>query len=62
MSSLATGHVLAGSKWNYRILEAVQGDKTHTSTVYKAEITPNKTSHDVPQWLFTLDQLESIQR
>jgi hypothetical protein len=62
MSSLATGHVLPGRKWNYRILKIVQGDKTHTSMVYKAEIVPNETSHDVPQWLVTLDQLETIQR
>jgi hypothetical protein len=60
MASLATGHILCGGKWNYRILEIVQGDKTHTSTVYKAEIIPKKASHDVPQWLVTLDHPKSI--
>lgn len=62
MPSLAPGHVLPGGKWNYRIHEIVHGDKTHTSTVYKAEVVPNKTSHDVPQWSVALDQLQSTQR
>lgn len=61
MSSLATGHILSGRKWNYRILEIVQGDKTHTSIVYKAEIVPNKTSHDVPKWLVAINHLKSTQ-
>ncbi|KAL6705598.1 hypothetical protein ACN47E_006545 [Coniothyrium glycines] len=52
MSSLTAGHVLSGGKWNYRILEMVHGDKSHTSTVYKAEVMANKDSHDVPQWSF----------
>lgn len=51
MSSLAPGHLLQGARWDYRIVDAVKGDSTHTSTVYKAKVLPRENATNVPKWL-----------
>ncbi|RDW83624.1 uncharacterized protein DSM5745_03950 [Aspergillus mulundensis] len=52
MSSLAPGHILQGASWDYRILNPLNGDNTHTSTVLKAEIISRGTERvsSAPQW------------
>ncbi|KAL4782105.1 hypothetical protein BJX76DRAFT_349646 [Aspergillus varians] len=55
MSSLVPGHVLQGTRWNYRILNPVKGDNTHISTVFKAEVIARENvpnSFRAPQWAF----------
>ncbi|CAG8876099.1 unnamed protein product [Penicillium nalgiovense] len=42
MSSLTPGHVLRGARWNYRVLEPFNGDGTHISTVFKAQVVPRE--------------------
>ncbi|KAK0706671.1 hypothetical protein B0T26DRAFT_680324 [Lasiosphaeria miniovina] len=45
MLSLAPGHVLQGTRWDYRILEGVKGDdRTHASTIFKAYTRTQKNS------------------
>ncbi|KAL7626845.1 hypothetical protein AAE478_003619 [Parahypoxylon ruwenzoriense] len=56
MSSLAPGHILPGARWNYRVLEAVKGDKTHASTVFKAEVVRHGNTINAPQWFVVLHQ------
>ncbi|KAK0114848.1 hypothetical protein ONS96_013330 [Cadophora gregata f. sp. sojae] len=51
-SSLAPGHILSGALWNYRIKEAVEGDKTQISTGFKAEIIYHGNPLGSPQWAF----------
>ncbi|CAG8300152.1 unnamed protein product [Penicillium nalgiovense] len=53
MSSLTPGHVLQGARWNYRVLEPVNGDGTHISTVFKAQVVPRERvvpEVEVPEW------------
>ncbi|PGH01636.1 serine/threonine protein kinase [Polytolypa hystricis UAMH7299] len=50
MSSRAPGHILLGAHWNYHILEAVKGDNTHASTVFKAKVVPHENTINAPQW------------
>ncbi|KAL8755990.1 MAG: hypothetical protein Q9184_004638 [Pyrenodesmia sp. 2 TL-2023] len=50
MSSLAPGHVLGGARWNYRILNPLEGDGTHTSAVFKAKVVPHENASNAPQW------------
>ncbi|GLA62148.1 hypothetical protein AtubIFM55763_008434 [Aspergillus tubingensis] len=49
MSSLAPGTTLQGTSWNYRILNPVVGDSTHSSTVYTAEVIPHENARHAPQ-------------
>ncbi|KAG4440058.1 hypothetical protein IFR05_004451 [Cadophora sp. M221] len=37
MSSYASGRVLRGTQWNYRVIDTVSGDNTHTYFAFKAE-------------------------
>ena len=56
MSSLTSGHVLRGAYWNYRVLEPVKGDNTHSSTVIKAQVVlrdPHVVP-EVPEWFVVL--------
>ncbi|CAG8205839.1 unnamed protein product [Penicillium nalgiovense] len=53
MSSLTPGHVLRGARWNYRVLEPFNGDGTHISTVFKAQVVPRERvvpEVEVPEW------------
>lgn len=54
MSSLARGHILAGTYWDYSIIGAVSGDNTHTSIAFKAEIIPRENTLDTPRWFIVL--------
>ncbi|KAF2452535.1 hypothetical protein BDY21DRAFT_388547 [Lineolata rhizophorae] len=36
--------------WDYRILDAIKGDATHTSTVFKAEVVPHENVSNPPKW------------
>ncbi|KAF3020835.1 hypothetical protein E8E15_006980 [Penicillium rubens] len=51
-SSITPGHVLRGAYWNYRVLEPVKGDNTHTSTVFKAQVIAHnaRAVPEVPEW------------
>jgi hypothetical protein len=49
LSSLALGHILQGAHWNYHIIDAVKGDITHASIVFKAEVIPHEHTLNVPQ-------------
>jgi len=49
MSSLSPGHILQGTRWNYRILHPVKGDDTHISTVFKAEIISRENTRNAPE-------------
>ncbi|KAI1922195.1 hypothetical protein LOZ12_000638 [Ophidiomyces ophidiicola] len=50
-SALNPGQILQGNRWNYRILKAVKGDSTHTSTIFKAEVLPHRnTTESPPKW------------
>ncbi|KAL1885132.1 hypothetical protein Plec18167_001789 [Paecilomyces lecythidis] len=59
MSSLHSGEILLGSRWNYRVIDAVKGDSTHASTIFKAGIVPYKSHTDAPQWFATLRRSSS---
>ncbi|KAJ5908739.1 hypothetical protein N7495_001421 [Penicillium taxi] len=50
MSSLAPGNILQGAYWKYRILDPIKGDKTHLSTVFKAEVIADEDAHKTPKW------------
>ncbi|KAI0896252.1 kinase-like domain-containing protein [Annulohypoxylon nitens] len=51
MSSLASGSIIQGAKWNYRLIrEITKGDATHETTVYKATVDPHKNDIKAPQW------------
>lgn len=50
MSFLDPGHLLRGANWGYRIVEAVKGDKTHASAVFKARVVPRENASNKPQW------------
>ncbi|KAL1954272.1 hypothetical protein VTO42DRAFT_1458 [Malbranchea cinnamomea] len=52
MSSLASGRVLTGAKWNHRIIDALKRDGTHNSTAFRAEVLPEDGVLDVPEWAF----------
>ncbi|OAX80394.1 serine/threonine protein kinase [Emergomyces africanus] len=52
LSSLASGQVLTGAKWNYRVIDALVGDGTHKSGAFKAEVLPKDGALDAPQWAF----------
>jgi hypothetical protein len=54
MSSLAPGHILSGKRWNYRIINAVEGD-TQISTCFKAEIIKHENSFGSPKWFVKID-------
>lgn len=54
MSSLAPGSILQGACWNYRILKPIKGDKTHNSTIFKAEVLSTEQTHNSPQWFVVL--------
>lgn len=49
ISSLAPGHVLQGAQWDYRIVDAVKGDSTHASAVFRAKIVPRENTPNAPQ-------------
>lgn len=57
MSFLAPGRLLRGALWGYRIVEAVKGDKTHRSTLFKARVVPRENASNTPQWFVTLQRL-----
>lgn len=57
MSFLAPGHLLRGAKWGYRIVEAVKGDKTHASAVFKARVISRENVANTPQWFVVLRRL-----
>ncbi|KAF1950008.1 kinase-like protein [Byssothecium circinans] len=50
MSSLAPGHLLQGAHWGYRIVDAVKGDNTHASAVFKARVLPRENASNAPHW------------
>lgn len=53
MSSLAPGNILQGAHWNYRVVNPVKGDNTHTSSVFKAEVLSRLNARNAPgapQW------------
>lgn len=51
MSSLTAGQVLQGAQWDYRIVDALKGDKTHASAVFKAKVIPRENGFDnSPEW------------
>ncbi|KAI3390808.1 hypothetical protein diail_8586, partial [Diaporthe ilicicola] len=50
MSSLAPGHLLQGAKWGYRITDAIKGDNTHASAIFKARVVPREDGPDTPKW------------
>ncbi|KAJ5158230.1 uncharacterized protein N7500_007881 [Penicillium coprophilum] len=55
ISSLCAGNILQGAYWDYRILNLVEGDNTHISTVFKAEVIPHehpRSAPKAPQWAF----------
>ncbi|KAK2748459.1 hypothetical protein FQN55_004399 [Onygenales sp. PD_40] len=52
MSTLASGQLLTGAKWNYQIIDALGGDGTHKSAAFKAEVLPKNGVLDAPQWAF----------
>lgn len=54
ISSLASGQVLTGAKWNYRITDTLKGDGTHVSAAFKAEVLPKDGDLDTPQWFAML--------
>jgi hypothetical protein len=62
MSTLASGHVLRGAQWNYRVLDALGGDGTHTSAAFKAEILPKDAALDArpPRWFAMLHPASAI--
>ncbi|KAI1085990.1 kinase-like domain-containing protein [Rostrohypoxylon terebratum] len=49
-STLSPGFILRGAKWDYRILEPMNGDSTHGSIVYKAKVEPHEDDINAPQW------------
>ena len=49
MSSIAHGPVLQGSCWDYRIIGALKGDRTHSSTVFKAKVLPHNSAQNFPK-------------
>jgi hypothetical protein len=49
LSSLAPGYILLGTHWNYRVLDAIKGDSTHISAVFKAEVIPREIVPNTPQ-------------
>ncbi|KAJ9217141.1 hypothetical protein DTO166G4_1196 [Paecilomyces variotii] len=49
-SSLRPGDLLQGAHWDYRLIDAVKGDNTHTSTVFKAKVIPHKDGANNPLW------------
>jgi hypothetical protein len=54
MSSLASGQVLTGAKWNYRVIDALKGDGTHKSAAFKAEVLPKDGILDASKWFAML--------
>lgn len=62
MSSLALGHILPGTKWDYHIIAAVEGDSTHASTVFKAEVVPHEDTISAPKWSVVLHQTQKTKR
>ncbi|KAA8611687.1 Serine/threonine-protein kinase DCLK [Pyrenophora tritici-repentis] len=48
LARLAPGQTLAGARWDYRIVNAIKGDNSHQSTVYKAEVHPRTDVSDSP--------------
>lgn len=56
MSSYAPRRVLRGTHWNYRIIDTVSGDNTHTSFAFKAEVIPLENTLNIPRWFVTILQ------
>ncbi|KAH6712736.1 hypothetical protein BKA61DRAFT_656843 [Leptodontidium sp. MPI-SDFR-AT-0119] len=52
MPSYAPRRVLRGTHWNYRIIDTVSGDNTHTSFAFKAEVIPLENTLNIPRWAF----------
>ncbi|KAH9212197.1 hypothetical protein DL95DRAFT_509553 [Leptodontidium sp. 2 PMI_412] len=52
MSSYAPRRVLRGTHWNYRIIDTVSGDNTHTSFAFKAEVILLENTLNIPRWAF----------
>lgn len=50
LARLAPGHTLAGAQWDYLIVRAIRGDKTHRSAVYIAKVVPHDGALEPPQW------------
>ncbi|KAL1882884.1 hypothetical protein Daus18300_000522 [Diaporthe australafricana] len=50
MSSLAPGNFLQGANWDYHIVDAVKGDSTHASAIFKAKVVPRGNAINAPQW------------
>lgn len=63
MSSLASGYILQGACWNYRILKPVKGDSTHISNVFKAEVVPHGNASNAskaPQWFVCINRIQTL--
>jgi hypothetical protein len=50
MSFIAHERVFEGNRWRYRLIDALGGDGTHSSTVFKAEILPYDSAQNAPKW------------
>ena len=62
MLSLAPGNILQGTYWSYHILNLVNGDNTHISSLFEAEVIPPEKSHNTPkfpQWsvIFSINDI-----
>ena len=51
-SGLLPGQILRGMNWDYRLADAVKGDKTHSSSIVKAKIEAREKSLDHPDWFY----------
>ena len=50
LARLAPGLILAGARWDYRIVKAIKGDNTHQSAVFMAKVLPHADAPDPPKW------------
>ncbi|KAI1120585.1 kinase-like domain-containing protein [Nemania abortiva] len=50
MATLTRGQTLRGEKWDYRIVEPIGGDGTHSSAVFKASVLSKNGSTCDPTW------------
>lgn len=54
ISSLQTGHLLHGAKWDYRIVAAIEGDNTRIRCLQAKVINQREIVFDSPQWFVLL--------
>ncbi|KAF2453077.1 kinase-like domain-containing protein [Lineolata rhizophorae] len=50
MATLTKGQTLRGKKWDYRIIEPIRGDGTHSAAVFKASVLSKNDSTCDPTW------------